>query len=101
MDELKIEIPHREDLLDLQQFLLSNLMDEIEIQEINEISSGFNREPLLIALVIALGGPVVTKQVVGLLNEWIKLKHEEKMVKLSILSKNGKRTVTLDDLQRI
>jgi len=99
MNELKIEMQQRDDLIELHKYLLSELDDSIDLQEINEISPGFNREPLLIALVVALGGPVVTKQIVGLIKEWLRLRHKEKMAKLSILSMDGKREVTLEELE--
>ena len=100
MDELRIEMS-RDDLEDLRSFLLESGGDELEVQELNEISSGFQRQPILIALVVALGGPIVTKQVVSLIKEWLRLRHEEKVIKLNLLSKNGKREVTLEELQSI
>ena len=106
MNQLKIEMPSN-DLKDLRSFLL-NAGDELEVEELNEITPGFNREPIVIALIVALGGPIVTQQVVSLIKEWLKvrhedknLQHEEKLVKLSLLSNDGKRQVTLKELQSV
>jgi hypothetical protein len=100
MDELMIEMP-REDLKDLRSFLLEKGPDNLDVQDLNQISPGVQREPILIALVIALGGPVVTKQIVSLIKDWLAMKHEERMLKLNLLSKNGKREVTLEELQSL
>jgi hypothetical protein len=100
MDELKIEMKP-EDLLDLRSFLIEHSNKEINLQEITSQSAGFQREPLIIAIVVALGGPIIVKEIAGLLKEWMKIKHEEKMMKLSLLTNKGKREITLEELKKI
>jgi hypothetical protein len=99
MAELKIEMD-RTSLLDLRAFILENSQN-IDIEELNDISPGFHKEPLIIALIVALGGPVVTRQVIGLIQKWIELKHEEKMMKLTLLTIGGDRPVTIEELNKI
>jgi len=53
---------------------------------------GYSGEPVLTAIIIALGGPVIIKEITGLIKHWMTLKHEEKMLidKISIeLLKEG------------
>ena len=100
MQEVKIEMPP-EDLVDFRNFLLEKGSKELEPQEINEISAGFEREPIIIGLVVALGGPVLVKEFVSLAKEWLLLRHEEKKMKLAVLSAGGTRPVSLSELEAI
>lgn len=100
IQEIKVEMPS-EELAEFRNFLLEKGSEELELQEIHEVSSGFQREPILIALVVALGGPVLVTEFVSLAKEWLQLRHEEKMIKLKILSANGSKQVSLSELEAI
>jgi hypothetical protein len=56
-DELKIEMSES-DLENFTRFLGQNA-PELEAGPVRGVSAGFQREPILIAVVLALGGPVV------------------------------------------
>ncbi|MCE7699740.1 MAG: hypothetical protein K8E24_013310 [Methanobacterium paludis] len=55
-----------EELAEFRNFLLEKGSEELELQEIHEVSPGFQREPIIIALVVALDGPVLVKEFVSL-----------------------------------
>ena len=88
--ELKIEMPSSEDLIDLRNFLLIK-NNTIDPQEIHRIPGGFVREPIIISLVVPLVGPVVIRQIVSLIKEWLRLRHKEKKT-MKLLAKlvNGR-----------
>jgi hypothetical protein len=90
-----------EDLSDFRTFIL-NSSDKIDPQEIHSISAGFEKEPILISLIIALGGPVIVKELVSLTKEWISLRHHEKMMKMKIEAKftNGdSKEISITELE--
>lgn len=96
IQEIKIEMAS-EDLADFRNFLLEKGSDELEPQEINEVSPGFQREPIIISLVVVLGGPVIVKEFVSLAKEWLQLRQEERLrrfeMKLAVLSAGGSRSL--------
>ena len=55
------------------------------------------REPILIALIVALGGPALTKAIAGVVTRY--LEHKEIMLKLALQDGSGnEKPVTLADL---
>jgi hypothetical protein len=99
--ELKIEMPSSEDLIDLRNFLLikSNTIDP---QEVHRIPRGSVREPIIISLVVPLVGPVVIRQIVSLIKEWLRLRHKEKktMKLLAKLGNGRNQQISIADLEK-
>ena len=81
MMELQIDAPPQ-DLEDLRQMLLKEGGGGIELQEISSAGVGELREPVLISIVVALGGPVVVKAVVDIVRKWAE--HREAMRRLEL-----------------
>ncbi|MGV7223659.1 MAG: hypothetical protein ACQ9MH_19290 [Nitrospinales bacterium] len=94
LQEVKIEMDSDE-LISLRDYMLKHGSKDLEPQEIQEVSSGFLREPILISLIVALGGPVIVKEVASLIKEWMRIRHEERMhqMKLSALTLGGDRKI--------
>ena len=69
---------------------------------VNAQSAGFQREPVLIALVVALGGPVLVKELCSLAKRYLELKHDEKVLALVLEQRDHqKRSVSLDELKQL
>ena len=80
IQRIKIEMSSSDDLVSLRNYLLENGSEDLEEPgEIQEVSAGFQREPLLIAVIVALGGPVIVKELVSLVKEWMKIRQEERI----------------------
>lgn len=102
IQEIRIEEMSAEEFKDLRNFLLERGSDEIEPQEIHDMSPGFQKEPIIIALVVALGGPVIVRQVVSLVKEWLRLRYKERDTKMKIIAKHAegrKQEVSLSELE--
>jgi hypothetical protein len=103
MAELEIEAPP-EQLEELRQQLIGELGSDLDIQEVSSIGAGELREPVLVAIIVALGGPAVVKGVVTVVERW--MKHNEEMRKLEIaklrlLEGSIERDLTVDELLRL
>jgi hypothetical protein len=112
MVELKIEAKP-ESLEELRQMLESELGDGVNVQEISSSATTELREPLLIALIVAMGGPVVVKQAAGVIKRW--MQHQEtltdlsvkaqksaqqfELAKLRLLTQKDARTISIEDLE--
>jgi hypothetical protein len=81
LQELKIEMDP-EDLVDFRYFLLEKGSDNLDLTPIHKVTAGFQREPILIALVVALGGPVIIREFVGLAKEWLRLRARERTINM-------------------
>lgn len=57
--------------------LEDELGEQADVQPLSSTAPGELREPLLIALVVALGGPVIVKSVAAVVSRW--MEHREKM----------------------
>jgi hypothetical protein len=105
---------------------------EAQIEPINSIVSGELREPILIGVIVALGGPAIVRSVVKILRdryahveamerlenerEAARLHHEERLkeleirgeqhgqkweIQLKVIGEDGKRIISLDDLEKL
>ena len=74
--ELQIEAS-AEDLNLLRRMLDDELGEEADVQPLSSTAPGELREPVLIGLVVALGGPVIGKSVASVISRW--MEHREKM----------------------
>lgn len=108
MIEVKIEGPNTE-LEDLRKFLIDELGNDIELNEISSIKPGQLGEPILISLIVALGGPTIIYGFVSAYSRWLEhretmkkldIEHREKMarIKLKLLYEDRSEATTLDDL---
>lgn len=80
IQRIKVEMSSSEDLISLRNYLLEHGSENLEEpEEIQQVSAGFQREPLLIAVIVALGGPVIVKELVSLVKEWMKIRQEERI----------------------
>jgi hypothetical protein len=79
--ELHIDAPPQ-DLEDLRQMLLKEGGGRIEVQEISSAGAGELREPVLLSIIVGLGGPVVVTAVVEIIKKWAE--HREAMRKLEL-----------------
>jgi hypothetical protein len=99
---LYIEAP-TEVLEDFRKFAFDNSPKVAQaFRPVNSQSPGFQREPIVISLVLALGGPVVVKELCSLAKRYLELKHEEKMLALVLEQRDGqKRPVSLAELEQL
>jgi hypothetical protein len=112
MDELtlKIESESPEELIELQEYMLAEYPDLI-INENYKHEPGANKEPILISVIIALGGKKILESVQHLMDSYWKHKlatqkeadrHSEEMYKLSLKSKTKNyRSITKKDFMEI
>jgi len=99
--ELQIEAP-AEDLAALRQMLDEEMGEEADVQPISSIAPGELREPLLIGLVVALGGSAVTKSVTAIIARW--MEHREKLkdketAQLKVLIDGRSRQISVKELK--
>ena len=77
---MKIEANSPEELLEVQQFLYEKKPDLL-VEEQYDMSPGFHKEPVTVAIIIALGGSAITKTVQLLIKQYFAYKtaklHEE------------------------
>jgi hypothetical protein len=102
IEEVRIAMPPQ-DLADFRDYLLTH-GSNLDPEEIHEISPGFNREPIIIALVVALGGPVVTRQFAGLIKRWLELRSAERLARIQVLARlagGGKRELTVAEINEL
>lgn len=95
IQEVKIEMEPGE-LVSLRNYLLKHGSEALEPQEIQEVSPGLQREPILISLIVALGGPVIVKELASLLKEWMRVRQEERMKKAELEHKERIHEKELD-----
>jgi len=99
--ELQIEASS-EDLSRLRQMLDEELGERADVQVLSSTAPGELREPLLIGLVVALGGPVIVKGVVTIVTRW--MEHRERMkskevVKLQLLIEGRSNQISMEELE--
>lgn len=100
-NDLRIEAKH-EDLAVLKEALY-NATDDVDLQEETELKAGQHGEPILIALVVALGGATLTKEIFLTIRHWMDDRAKEKkldVIKLYLKTANGSRDVTLEELMK-
>jgi len=107
---LKIEAESPEDLIELQEYILENLPD-LMITETYGHAPGFNKEPVIASIIIALGGKKILIAVQGIIKSFLEYRlksekeanrHEEKMYQLSIKSNTKHyRSVTKKDFMEL
>lgn len=101
-EDLRIEA-EPDDLAELKEMLVS-VMDPLDLNEVTKISSGRNNEPILIGIIVALGGATLTKEVFSTIRRW--MEHKEimergKSIRLLLESDADQRSVTLTDLSHL
>jgi len=103
IQRIKIEMSSSDDLVSLRNYLLENGSEDLEEPgEIQEVSAGFQREPLLIAVIVALGGPVIVKELVSLVKEWMKIRQEERIRQSEIeLEKYKMELATAEEIYKM
>jgi hypothetical protein len=98
-EQLRIE-GAPEDLEEIRRQLFAELGDDLELDEMSSQGAGELREPVLIGLVVALGGPQVVKGVVKVLDRY--MLHRERMRALDLAFLREKpEPVTLADVQSL
>ena len=112
MNELEIEAAP-EELEELRQLILNELGEKVDLQEVTSARAGELREPVLISLVVALGGPAVVTGVVSALKAWYKHREEMakqhrsqkleqlKLAKFSLLSGAVRKELTVDEVLKL
>jgi len=112
MNELEIEAPP-EELEELRQLILAELGEKADLQEVTSARAGELREPVLVSLVVALGGPAVVTGVVAALKAWFKHREEMeklkqpqkleelKLVRFSLLSGAVQKELTVDEVLKL
>jgi len=92
-----------DDLLQLKELLYGEIPN-IELIESAETEQGRHGEPILIALAVALGGPLITREVMKTIRRWLDVRLADKKVDLIKFSiqHGGKTTpVDLNDLSLV
>ncbi|KAF2328093.1 hypothetical protein [Flavobacterium ginsenosidimutans] len=107
MEELYLKIEADSNYLkEFQQFLYDNDPDLI-VNETYKHETGFNKEPVITSIIIALGGSKVLSSVQGILRTYTdhkesmlkeKNRHAEKMLQLSLkYGKSGYEEISKDN----
>jgi hypothetical protein len=76
---MEIKINASSEILNDYYTFINKKGHKFEIKPLFKERIGISHEPLLIALIVSLGGPVVIKEFIGLLKHYMRLKHIEKM----------------------
>jgi hypothetical protein len=104
MLEVKVQATP-EELEELRNFIFNEMGDSIDLQEIASAQPGELREPLLVAIIVALGGPAVVKGFVEVMNRWMEhrekieeLRSKHELLKLQLLLETESRDILLNDL---
>jgi len=101
--DLRIKANH-EDLAQLKEALYATV-DDIDLQEDTELRVGQHGEPLLIGLVIALGGATLTREILLTIRHWIDERAKErKLGTIELYIKEGggsSRNITLEELMKL
>lgn len=96
--EIKFECSDPETLSELHKQIY-NRNPEIEVTEAYQASPGFQKEPLVVAIIVSLGGPAIVKAIKEVIKEYLshkresrlnEMKHKEELLKISIKSKEGR-----------
>ena len=82
-DDLIIE-GSPEDLEALRRLLEAELGADAAVQPVTSAQSGELREPIITALVVGLGGPVLTNAVASVIRRY--LQHRERMAEIAIMN---------------
>lgn len=102
MTKLRIQAAP-DDLESLRSFLYKDMGEKLELQEVSSVAPGVQREPVLIGLIVALGGQVIVEELARTIRRW--MKYKETMKKLDIefkldLLRDGKvKHVSLVELE--
>ena len=99
--DLRIEAGHK-DLAALKEALYASIND-VDLQEDTELRTGQHGEPLLIGLVVALGGATLTREILQTVRHWMAERTKEKKleaIKLYIQDGSGTRDITLEQLMK-
>jgi hypothetical protein len=88
-DDLIIE-GSPEDLEALRELLEAEFGADAAVQPVTSAQSGELREPIITALIVGLGGPVLTKAVASVIRRY--LQHRERMAEIG----NERRAAELD-----
>jgi hypothetical protein len=100
-NDLRIEASH-DDLVKLKEALYT-AVDDVDLQEDTELKMGQHGEPLLIGLVVALGGATLTREVLRTVRHWMDERAKEKkldVIKFYIQGSHGTRDTTLEELMK-
>jgi hypothetical protein len=68
------------DLEELRRLVEAEIGPEARLFPVTSAAGGELREPILIGLIVALGGPAITKAIAGVIKRY--LEHKETMAKL-------------------
>lgn len=90
MDEDLVIEGSPEDLEELRELLEKQFGADAAVQPVTSAESGELREPVITALIVALGGPVVTQAVASVIRRY--MQHKERMRELG----NEQRQAELD-----
>ena len=99
--DLRIEASH-EALSDLKRALYDAVSD-VDLQEDAELKMGQHGEPILIALVVALGGATLTRQILMTIRHWLDTRIKQQqldVIKMYLAGPHGTRDVTLEELMK-
>jgi Effector Associated Constant Component 1 len=99
--ELQIEAS-ADDLRDLRRMLEDELGDKADVLPLSSIAPGELREPLLIGLVVALGGPLVVESAATIISRW--MEHRENMkdkelARLKLLVDGRSKQISVNELK--
>ena len=79
--ELFIELPSKELLDEFRQFAFDQDND-FEFSDQHDYTPGFNKEPVVVAIIVALGGPVVMYQLTKIIKAFLghyQVKHKDSL----------------------
>ncbi len=99
-ENIRVEASN-DDLIELKKMLYENVTDVEPIDD-TEIKSGRHGEPVLVGLLIplvgALGGAVLTKEIFGTIRHWMDTRVKLEQIRLYHLSDDRTRLITHEDL---
>src|SRR5208283_3271502 len=96
--DLRIKASH-EDLARLKESLYEKV-NEVYLQEDTELRMGQHGEPFLIAIVVALGGATLTREVLKTVRHWMderEKEHRLDLVKMYLERDGESRNVTFEE----
>lgn len=81
--EVRVEMS-ADDLKSFRKFLVERGTGDLEPYDITDPSAGHQREPILIAIIVALGGPAAVASFVSLAKVWIQEREKTKRLEIKM-----------------
>ncbi|GAA1589188.1 hypothetical protein GCM10009789_48550 [Kribbella sancticallisti] len=88
-------------LEELRKQIEADLGAEARLEPVTSTAAGEFREPLLIGLILALGGPAVVKGIVAIVDRVLTNRERMAELRFKVLEGDQERSITLQELRKM